>query len=1041
VQSRSYLRRLLVLLILCALPGTGASPAQAQSASPNTPETAPTSQVATTSSSQPTNAAEIAIPGPLRSFLRMAAISQKVSPGQVLPFLARNVYVNGYWRGEPTEYLNILRSYIKQARELAKLAGPDGVIRVPTCAESQPLLAVLGYELKPGCGANASLGSADSSKAFLTVDSGFPLADLEEALRSGKPFVYPFSAKVPVIFTPGDWTAGQEPGSDLLDSLVSDPAMGRLYWALSRMDGETRNALRVSPGLPLLGSLAPVLDFYGGHISIRSGRVVVPGGTAAEAAWQSLVGASPSTPGQFVPELLAKDKGWLAAYFDALSRVNQKQQAYFADPKRLDRFYTALRGDNTSPSPAQGVFRLDTNLVLLVTRLQLDANGQPAVPGNLDAWKEIIGHGPSDNSKIATDWRKLSGHWTDADQLVEGMFGLSREVVLNGPVELYLTLCEIDRGRPAGQRLSPQTVRLLGEKYPDYGDQYAFFSEFKSLDNAAITEFLTVAANTDRMKDRTLRAETLGTLQADMGLWQILARQGQIPSAGLSDSWQRVMAPFTKIQTSGQLFDAGRKSLGETLRAAGGKADFSEGEILALLAGPQQDTAEGQQVRQTLMTRMRSVMDDQRLVSLDTLFALSDGLSGKTPPDSQATQTLIQQAGELRAFEMPRPLFTTRERAAWASKFFYNRHAESERQTDLTKAIQSRSGADVAKAHDQLAPFLRDTLVGLNYAFYEPPGAQLLHNNPLFVRFHDFSGESTGLLKQSWQTPILMGRGDTPSGGAHLAGSLANLPYVLASVEQGMFVPENVQSLIWVDLVPDLVASAVLPRWWGLSHEELHAVTLYQRTGEELLAAAKDEKFRPTVMSILSDRMLPERLEQVEEALRNGRAPEALALTTPAETFYLAAEFRQNFPGDAGHWGPAGNELQELTARLPEETSWKRLSDDFGVPHPVLAQSYGRELLDGDTFPSFMSYASRLLAESWDSSNLYWARLADEMGYQPVMLNLLVPELTRQMIGKISATHPDDWEAVQRAMQETGDEFRSGKLATLPKPGAEAGVY
>jgi len=40
------------------------------------------------------------------------------------------------------------------------------------------------------------------------------------------------------------------------------------------------------------------------------------------------------------------------------------------------------------------------------------------------------------------------------------------------------------------------------------------------------------------------------------------------------------------------------------------------------------------------------------------------------------------------------------------------------------------------------------------------------------------------------------------------------------------------------------------------------------------------------------------------------------------------------------------------------------------------------------------------VGESWESSNLYWARLADEMGYAPVTLNLLIPELSRHMIAK-----------------------------------------
>jgi hypothetical protein len=79
--------------------------------------------------------------------------------------------------------------------------------------------------------------------------------------------------------------------------------------------------------------------------------------------------------------------------------------------------------------------------------------------------------------------------------------------------------------------------------------------------------------------------------------------------------------------------------------------------------------------------------------------------------------------------------------------------------------------------------------------------------------------------------------------------------------------------------------------------------------------------------------------------------------------------------------------------------------------------------------PTFGGEAGRLFAESWDSNNLYWARLADEMGYSPVRLNLLVPELTRNMVANIFASNIDDWPALLRAMEQTGDEFRKGKLA------------
>jgi len=95
----------------------------------------------------------------------------------------------------------------------------------------------------------------------------------------------------------------------------------------------------------------------------------------------------------------------------------------------------------------------------------------------------------------------------------------------------------------------------------------------------------------------------------------------------MNDSWLKALNPFATIQSSNQLFEAGRNSLGELMRAATGRPALSQDAIIALLAGPDQTSPEGQQVRQELANRMRLVLDDQRLVSLDTLLALGDGLN------------------------------------------------------------------------------------------------------------------------------------------------------------------------------------------------------------------------------------------------------------------------------------------------------------------------------------------------------------------------------------------------------------------------------
>ena len=1022
--------------------------ARAQVGAPRSSDTGQPAQVA---SQTPPPGAEITIPGPLRSFERMAAISQQESNRDVVPMLARDVVVNGY-RGsqekanEPTEYLILLRRYLGQARELQTLAGPERTLRVANCDAARPLLLILGYELHNGCGAKAVLETSDPDRAFVTIDSGFPLAQLEEALRDGKPFNYPYApSAVPILFSDKDWSLGDKAAKsgrpdDLLDLLVRDPLVARLYWALSRVDMATRDDLRQSVGLRKLLPYAPILDFYGSDIEIRSGRAVVPGGTAAEPAWASLVGVNPASGSEFFVRLIAKDEGWMAAYYQALSRVNGTQQAYFTDPQRLRRFYDALRGDNVSPSPARNVyFRPDPGLLLLVTRLRLDANGQPQIPGDVPAWKDILAR--KYNSKMAGVWAKRAGRWDSPEQVVEGMVGLSRVQSESGPLRIFLALNEIDRGRPAERRLNPQTVRLLADKFGRFGNQYITFSEFGGLDNASIVSFLGTAQAIDHISDPILRANTVGIFQANLGLWEILARQRQISPAALNDSWQRVIHPFGKIASAAELFDATQMSYQELSRAVAGRPDLSEQEMITMLAGPAQTTPEAQQVRQEVATRIRSVMEAQRLVSLDTLFSLGTGLTELADGGTTAN-SLIPLAGELREFEMPRPLFTSTERNEWGSGFPNGRHAESETHTDLTKIIKSpTSPHQLNESRGQLTSFLRDSLVGLNYAYYEPPGAEMLQHNPLFVRFHDFSGDMSPGGGQTWQTPSLYGRGWAAGGGAHLAGSLADLPYVLAQTEQDFIVPENVQALVWDDLVPSLLSSAVLPRWWGVSRNELHAVALYQRSGEELLAAAADhDAVRAEVMDILSNRMLPQRAADVESALQVGHKDEALSLVAPAETFYLAIEYRRRFPDKIDDEGAAGKELETLSRADPDAVRWEKLSDDFGVPHPVLTQNYSRELLNLKPFPAFQGYSSRLMAESWDSSNLYWARLADEEGYVPEMLNRLVPELTRRMVEKIFASHFEDWSAVLRAMRETGEEFRQGKVVPLPKRTVASGM-
>ena len=1014
---------------------------------PRVADVKPSAILPTTTSEDPSAAvaSEFPIPGPLRSFLRMAGISQKVRPEEVLPLLGRNVFTEGYEGSHLTEFLVLLRRYVVQARELSTLASQEGmVLRVSNCDDAKPLLRILGYRIKGECGhPDASLQTEDPERAFLSIDSGFPIPDLEQALQSGKAFEYPYpSTPVPVIFAESDWTKASkknyvELSKDLLDTLLNDPAMAQLYWALSRLDSETSQLLTQTIGIPKLLPYAAVLDFYGQEFVVDSGKIKVPGGTAAEAAWKDLVGESPSSPAVFIQKLLAKDNGWMAAYFDVLSRAGRSQQEYFTDPRRLRFLYNGVRWADESGSSTHAAFRPAPGMLLLATRLQFDDSGQPLIPGDLKVWHQILHQ--RHNAACIRRWMRQNGKLNRPEDLLQALMALSRYPSDTTPLQLYMTLTEIDSRRPVGHRLSPETVTLLARKFNDFGDQYRMFAEFPELSDDSISLFFDVTRALDNVPT-SFRGNACGIFQANLGLWQILARQGQISASHLNDSWKRVIQPFSGVRSADQLYDAGKTSLTEIFRFAG-KPRASQDEIIELLAGPPQTTPEGMLMHREVANRIRSVLDDQRLVSLDTILAVGDGLLAKSR-GSRPEEYVVLLAAQTQEFEMPRPIFTSGERTEWAAGIYNNHHTDAEMRSNLPRLLKAPtvSRSEIDDARGELASFLRDTLVGLNYAYYEPPGAQALHNNPLLVRSHDFLGETVGGIPSFWQQPEILGEGSPAGGGAHFVGSLADLPFALGEMEQDFNSPESVQALILEEMTPQLFTNAVVPRWWNVSPLELHAVALYQRAGEELLAASSnDEALRDKVISLLSARVLPRKMRQISNALRNGHVSDVIPNMMPADTFYLAAEYLGANPQQNAPFGTATQELQEILRQHPDEVNWNRLSHDFGTPHPSILQTYSSELLNVGPMPAFSGVSSRFLAESCDSPNLYWARLVDEARLSPVMLNHLAPVFTRMMVEKIFATDFEDWPALLRAMHEVGAEFQQGKV-TLPASVSAIGV-
>lgn len=420
---------------------------------------------------------------------------------------------------------------------------------------------------------------------------------------------------------------------------------------------------------------------------------------------------------------------------------------------------------------------------------------------------------------------------------------------------------------------------------------------------------------------------------------------------------------------------------------------------------------------------MQRVFDAQRLVSLKVIFDIDDNL--EAPSNGGKTNVALVNRLNSRIIDQqpPRSSLSGAERNAMAFGYWVDKHIENERKTNF-RAVLDKAGTDAVKlkeARGLLASFLRDTLVGLTYIHYAPPGAQVLFTNPHFVRSHDFLGVQGS--NQTWRTTEVFGTGWPSSAGGRLVGSLVSLPYALAEAEQNFLIPTREQALIWGDLVPQMIVSAKVPRYWRVTPAQLHYAALHYRAGESLLAqAAVDAELRPRVIHALMRFAPPARAEAVNAHLESGRVPEAIDLVTPAEAFNLAATLIQANEGDGS--SPQVSEINRLRQALPQELSAAAISQAFGTPKPTLANSYQPQLLSLRTFPTLMGYSSRILAESWESSNIYFAALADEFGMRPAELNIQIPQWTKLAVEKIFATHLEDWPALLRSLRLVGQEMR-----------------
>ncbi|HWE00620.1 MAG TPA: hypothetical protein VG345_16330, partial [Bryobacteraceae bacterium] len=209
----------------------------------------------------------------------------------------------------------------------------------------------------------------------------------------------------------------------------------------------------------------------------------------------------------------------------------------------------------------------------------------------------------------------------------------------------------------------------------------------------------------------------------------------------------------------------------------------------------------------------------------------------------------------------------------------------------------------------------------------------------------------------------------------------------------------------------------------------------HMRNAESLLAeAAVNASIRPQVYAAINRAANPYRAAMVISQLNAGNVRTAIDKLTPSELYSVSNSLLQ------GDNCPIAEEIAHYRKLAPALVSDEAISRAWGTPKPTLANSYAPELLNLRTFPTLMGYSSRIMAESWESNQLYWADLADETGVRPEQLNVLVPQWTEKVVERIFASHLEDWPALLKSLRSVGDDVRNSggqKTAGTERAGSE----
>ena len=331
--------------------------------------------------------------------------------------------------------------------QAARAASPDG-LRMPTASTLKKdrevvdrLADLMGLRLREQKNVYSLTVEASESAAeraeWMTANG----IDLQQLIKDASP-----DAAVPLTLQDTDlplplpefWQKEIfDPKHLPILDITGDRQSSLLYIGLMALDDETLEFLAGHAALVkhLREDHPGPFAAFGRSLRIHGGVVDVPGGAGAAAAWEELVGRAPGDAERFVRDLLGKDDGRLAYFYDLVDHLDDSHRAFVmgdhlaaaARPRFVRRVYERAPASPEWNINDRPFYRplLDAGVVLPF----VDVNGGTAGPA---WWPSLLQHAadggdwPTRADRVLSDIKEQPA---DAPWLLEWIFESPKDSV------------------------------------------------------------------------------------------------------------------------------------------------------------------------------------------------------------------------------------------------------------------------------------------------------------------------------------------------------------------------------------------------------------------------------------------------------------------------------------------------------------------------------------------------------------------------------------------------------------------------------------